>query len=409
MRAGSRVVAYTAAFGPLSLPHVQPIPPDVPLVCFTDQPGLSIDGYDVRLVDLPQLTPQRRARYVKVMAHAMFPDADWAIWFDAPIRFKTGRLSALVDAASRAPIAIHRHALRSCVYDEAEVCRNSKLDDPALIEAQMARYRQARHPAGAGLWESGLLVRRVTDPSVIELNTAWWGEVERGSVRDQLSLPVVVRRLGIEVQPLAATIYNDPFASMVHGPMSPPSPITLRPRRWQFGWPRGRRRSQLFDEAFYRRSNDDVFRDAAPVDALRHYRRVGWREGRDPHPLFDVSFYLERYPDVLAAGVEPLAHYLSTGAMEGRDPHVLFDTRWYLDTYGDACRLAPGGALGHYLRAGWRTGARPNRWFNPASYLDRYPDVRAAGVEPLQHYLLHGIGEARDLRDLIAARQRSVH
>ena len=41
-------------------------------------------------------------------------------------------------------------------------------------------------------------------------------------------------------------------------------------------------------------------------------------------------------------------HYLRQGANEGRDPHPLFDTDWYLE---------------------------------------RYPEVRGAGVNPLQHFL----------------------
>lgn len=36
-----------------------------------------------------------------------------------------------------------------------------------------------------------------------------------------------------------------------------------------------------------------------------------------------------------------------------------------------------------------------------AWYLQRYPDVAAAGMDPLQHYVLHGIGEGREPRDIV--------
>jgi hypothetical protein len=430
-----RIVAFTAAFGHRAPPHIQPIGPDIPLVCFTDRPGLKVSGYDVRPVALPFSSPRLRSKYVKVMAHAMFPGVDWAIWFDASIVFKTGQLTRLVHAAAGASIAIHRHAVRSCVYDEAEVCKQAGLDDATRIDAQMARYRQAGHPVGAGLWENGVIVRRLADARVVELNEAWWTEITRGSIRDQLSLPVVLRQLGITVQPLAGCVYDDPFASVVPGPMSRPA-IGMRERlrrRWFPGDVLAAPQPLLFDNAFYLASNPDVAMAgvglfehyvtfggregraphvlfdsrsylAAHGDACReaggspldHYLAVGWRRGWDPHPLFDVSFYLEANPDVARAGVEPLTHYVQVGGRERRDPHVLFDTSWYLAEYGDACRHAPGGALGHYLTTGWRAGARPNRWFHVPGYQQRYRDVAASGIEPLGHYLRHGIGEGRD-------------
>lgn len=49
---------------------------------------------------------------------------------------------------------------------------------------------------------------------------------------------------------------------------------------------------------------------------------------------------------------------------------------------------------------GWRLRAvkhylAPGKRFNPETYLARYPDVAAAGVDPLLHYLRHGIAEGR--------------
>lgn len=396
-----RVVAFTAVFGPVDPPQVQPIDPDVPLICFTDHPRLTVPGYDIRSIDLPQLDPRRRARYVKVMAHVLFPDVEWAIWFDSTIRFKTGRVTEIVRAVDGASIAAHRHYVRSCVYDEASVCKQERLDDPAHIDAQMSRYRAHGYPVARGLWETGLIVRRLADPTIVRLNQCWWDEIVNGSVRDQVSLPVVLSRLGITVHDLADTVYDDAFAAKVHGPMTP------SPRRGTGAAPSGRQcdPGMLFDEAFYVAANSgsmakNIFGRPRYRRPLDHYLKIGWRHGRDPHPLFDVSYYLEANPDVASVGVEPLTHFLNSGARDGRDPHVLFDSTWYLREYGDAYRHEVGGALGHYLRVGWRLGMRPNQWFSPTRYTSRYADVAAAGVEPLQHYLRYGIGEGRDPRDL---------
>ena len=40
--------------------------------------------------------------------------------------------------------------------------------------------------------------------------------------------------------------------------------------------------------------------------------------------------------------------------------------------------------------------ANPLPGFDPAYYLDRNPDVRRAGLDPLQHFLNHGWTEGRD-------------
>lgn len=51
--------------------------------------------------------------------------------------------------------------------------------------------------------------------------------------------------------------------------------------------------------------------------------------------------------------------------------------------------------LAHYLAHGWREGRAPMPLFDPAHYLAANPDVARAGVEPLGHFLAHGWREGR--------------
>ncbi|MCA0912776.1 hypothetical protein [Marinobacter nauticus] len=37
----------------------------------------------------------------------------------------------------------------------------------------------------------------------------------------------------------------------------------------------------------------------------------------------------------------------------------------------------------------------PEKWFDPHWYLQQYPDIARAGLNPLEHYLNHGINEGR--------------
>ena len=177
-----------------------------------------------------------------------------------------------------------------------------------------------------------------------------------------------------------------------------------------------------FDAAWYLERYRDV--RAASVDPYEHYRDHGRAEGRlagpaalNPH--FDTDWYVAQYGDTTDLGVEPYAHYLRVGAAEGRDPSPVFSTNGYLAAYPDVCE---GGInpLEHY----WKYGAAEQRLVPlpelPAEsvvaeadeedgdapvnatedldapwYLERYKDVRAASVDPHEHYRDHGRAEGR--------------
>ena len=110
-------------------------------------------------------------------------------------------------------------------------------------------------------------------------------------------------------------------------------------------------------------------------------------------------------------------HYLTHGGFEGRDPSSSFGSRWYLDTYEDV-RAAGMNPLVHYLKRGQKEGRgatalafgfnnnqesanlqliRTSGFFDEDRYLEENPDVSQAGIDPLLHYLLYGGFEGRDL------------
>src|SRR5215471_20910549 len=73
----------------------------------------------------------------------------------------------------------------------------------------------------------------------------------------------------------------------------------------------------------------------------------------------------------------------------------LFDAEWYLAQNPDvaAAGINP---LVHYLRHGPADGRDPNALFDTKWYLAQNPDVAAEGINPLVHYLQNGAGEGRD-------------
>ncbi|WP_317963674.1 glycosyltransferase [Methylocaldum szegediense] len=72
----------------------------------------------------------------------------------------------------------------------------------------------------------------------------------------------------------------------------------------------------------------------------------------------------------------------------------LFDEAWYLSQYPDvaAAGIDP---VRHYIVHGANEGRNPSASFETRFYLDAYPDVRRARVNPLFHYLTAGQQEGR--------------
>lgn len=174
-----------------------------------------------------------------------------------------------------------------------------------------------------------------------------------------------------------------------------------------------------FDRDHYLNTYDDVRR--AGVDPLDHFILMGWREKRNPTPDFDTAFYLARNDDVRSRDINPFYHYLVAGKAEGRaakqqagetdlaesqaafnyarqvvEPH--FDPEFYLEQNEDV-RAAGIDPLFHYLTAGWREGRNPSWRFDTNFYLDSYEDVRKAGVNPYFHYIVAGQQEGRRAKD----------
>lgn len=73
----------------------------------------------------------------------------------------------------------------------------------------------------------------------------------------------------------------------------------------------------------------------------------------------------------------------------------LFDADWYLQRYPDV-KAAGFDPLHHYMNHGWRESRNPNILFDTDFYLKSNPDVSSEGFNPLTHYVRHGSSERRD-------------
>src|SRR5471030_2912582 len=71
------------------------------------------------------------------------------------------------------------------------------------------------------------------------------------------------------------------------------------------------------------------------------------------------------------------------------------DPAWYQQRYQDvaAAKIDP---MRHFVRHGMAERRDPNRFFDNAWYAEHYADVNASGLHPLMHYLQSGAAELRN-------------
>ncbi len=87
---------------------------------------------------------------------------------------------------------------------------------------------------------------------------------------------------------------------------------------------------------------------------------------------------------------------------EGRWPNQVFDPSWYNENYPDVA-LKGIEPFEHFLLHGRLEGRRPSAVFDQALYLRFNPDVAKSNIEPFEHFFRHGRIEGRRFAELAAA------
>lgn len=185
---------------------------------------MSAGNWEVRDVDLHDDDDPLRAKRPKFMPELYFPDAEYSLWIDGNVALiHPYDIRRLIDEfLGEADICVARHHARICLDQEARVCRRRRLDSELVIDRQTARYRREGFPAGYGLHELPVVLRRHTD-AVRAFDRLWWQEMGDGSWRDQLSFDYVRWKTGVPVAefPLPIQDNNGLFEKVAHARRRP--------------------------------------------------------------------------------------------------------------------------------------------------------------------------------------------
>lgn len=210
-----QIVVYTVVLGGYDTVHRPAIVnPHVRYVAITDGPAPP--PWEVVRPREKSADRVRDSRRWKLLAHELFPDADWTIYLDGQLQLAVDPVSLLAECEAWGPgdLYLFHHQDRECLYAEArEVLRIGKDRDRRTVDAQIARYRAAGFPEAAGLYLGGMLVR---SPAAAKFNLRWWDEVQRGSHRDQISVPVALAASGVRHTALPALWWQHFFLRHKH-------------------------------------------------------------------------------------------------------------------------------------------------------------------------------------------------
>jgi len=140
-----------------------------------------------------------QARWVKTLFFDHI-DCDVCLWTDANIQIRTD-LNRFMEEHDHEFVTM-KHPKRGNIYEAAKACLHPT--EQKLIQAQMSEYMSQAYFADNGLVSSGVLLRK-DNKNVREFCEAWFGEIDKYSIRDQLSFNYVLWQhpLDLEVIPYA--------------------------------------------------------------------------------------------------------------------------------------------------------------------------------------------------------------
>lgn len=196
-----RVAIYTAVAGGYDALLPQPAQDiDVDWIAFTDEPLDLPEPWQRRPLAPSSLGPRMAAKAPKCTPWDFLGDEyDAAVWIDGNMGVTSPAFAREALACRHDGLATWRHPQRRCIYAEAaaslRLCPLKYGGHP--IMEQVEHYRAEGHPVNGGLYACGTLAWDLRNPDARALGTAWLAECVRWTYQDQLSLPVVARRLGV--------------------------------------------------------------------------------------------------------------------------------------------------------------------------------------------------------------------
>lgn len=128
----------------------------------------------------------------------------------------------------------------------------------------------------------------------------------------------------------------------------------------------------------------------ARADIAKRIQDVDSIVTESPTIYFDDDYFRLFFLDDMDYWFSPILYYLRFGKGKEWNPHPLIDAKWMKKTQGLTDEI---NALSFFMLNSLEVDIQSHPIFDRAYYWDRSPDVELHLVEPIKHYLTHGLKE----------------
>ena len=149
------------------------------------------------------------AEYPKLQPHVVLPQYDYCLWIDGNISINDAQLYDTVNKKIEEGVMYSgvNHWGWDCAYDDAVMVaylNKSSFQDLLRTVIFLKRKHFPRH---FGLYETGVLLRKHNEPTMVSFDNLWWYLLYNYARRDQLCLPYCLKKFGIEFDYLVPKEY----------------------------------------------------------------------------------------------------------------------------------------------------------------------------------------------------------
>lgn len=218
------MIVYSSIYGGYTTPKPpRPHPHVSGWYLFTDNLKVYAPGWTV-IAEPRETFGHRRlqAKYRKCHPPFFHGKEEETLYLDGSIRlFDPLLIDAALEALEESDWALYRHPERANIFEEAEESKRMLKYKGLPIDAQVESYSK-EVDLSLKLWAGGIIARRLSH-NVCNAGAAWFEECRKWTYQDQLSLPVVLHRFGIEPAELTlgGSIWNNPHFSVEMTPEKP--------------------------------------------------------------------------------------------------------------------------------------------------------------------------------------------
>lgn len=165
------------------------------------------------------LHPRLAAKVAKCCPQ-LYTGCDEMVWMDGSARLKHAGAArwAVAHLTDDRHVACFRHPDRCDFHHEAMYCEFlDKYVHTSVVQQANYYSKTVGCPSPSGLWASGFMARRIESGRWTGFGERWLAEQVRWSIQDQVSLPYLFWRLGVQPADLEGNLWgNDHVGFGIH-------------------------------------------------------------------------------------------------------------------------------------------------------------------------------------------------